>query len=83
MGRQKGTTNKIQHFREAVLRAYDAIGGHEAFAAWARENQSEFYTKIAARLIPTETHQVITTMEPLRVELTDAPAPDAKHSVSE
>ena len=32
---------------------YDDIGGHPAFAAWARENPTEFY-KIAARLIPSE-----------------------------
>jgi hypothetical protein len=53
-GRQRGTPNKITRaFREAVQVAYDAIGGDEAFAAWARENPTEFY-RIAARLIPTE-----------------------------
>ena len=53
-GRQKGTPNRITRvFREAVQVAYDAIGGDEAFAAWARENPTEFY-RIAARLIPTE-----------------------------
>ena len=54
-GRLKGTPNKITRaFREAVQVAYDSIGGDAAFAAWARENPTEFY-KIAARLIP---HQV-------------------------
>ena len=32
---------------------YDDIGGHPAFAAWARANPTEFY-KIAARLIPSD-----------------------------
>ena len=54
-GRGKGTPNKITRaFREAVQIAYDEIGGDEAFAAWARENPTDFY-KIAARLIP---HQI-------------------------
>ena len=53
-GRQRGTPNKITRaFRDAVQVAFDAIGGDEAFAAWARENPTEFY-RIAARLIPTE-----------------------------
>lgn len=53
-GRQRGTPNKITRaFREAVLVAYDAIGGDQAFSTWARENQTEFY-RIAARLIPLQ-----------------------------
>lgn len=53
-GRQAGTPNRITRaFREAVQVAYDAIGGDEAFAAWARANPTEFY-RIAARLIPAE-----------------------------
>ncbi len=53
-GRTKGTPNKLTAtFREAVLLAYDNVGGHEAFTAWARENPTEFY-RIAARLIPAE-----------------------------
>lgn len=53
-GRQAGTPNKITaQFKDAVRIVYEDIGGHAAFAAWARENPSEFY-KIAARLIPSE-----------------------------
>ena len=53
-GRQKGTPNRITGaFREAVLLAYENIGGHEAFSRWAAQNPTEFY-RIAARLIPTE-----------------------------
>ncbi len=53
-GRQRGTPNKITTvFKDAVRIVYDDIGGHAAFAAWARENPGEFF-KIAARLIPTE-----------------------------
>ncbi len=53
-GRQKGSVNRTTaFFREAVLVAYDDIGGNQAFAQWARENPSEFY-RIAARLIPLQ-----------------------------
>ena len=53
-GRQQGTPNKITTvFKDAVRIVYDDIGGHSAFAAWAKDNPGEFY-KIAARLIPTE-----------------------------
>lgn len=53
-GRQKGTPNKITTaFKDAVRIVYDDIGGHRAFAAWARENPTEFY-RIASRLIPAE-----------------------------
>jgi hypothetical protein len=56
-GRLPGTPNRLTGaFREAVLRVYNGLGGHAAFLAWARENQTEYY-KIAARLIPTEIHQ--------------------------
>jgi hypothetical protein len=57
-GRKKGTPNKLTStFREAVLVAYEGIGGHEAFKLWAKNTQTEFY-KIAARLIPTEIQQL-------------------------
>jgi len=53
-GRQVGTPNKVTAiFKDAVRTVYEDIGGHEAFAAWAKENPTEFY-RIAARLIPTE-----------------------------
>lgn len=53
-GRQRGTPNKVTAaFKDAVRTVYDTIGGHQAFAEWARGNPSDFY-RIAARLIPTE-----------------------------
>jgi len=53
-GRQRGTPNKLtSSFKEAIRLVYDEIGGHAAFAAWARENPGDFY-KIAARLIPAD-----------------------------
>lgn len=53
-GRQRGTPNKITTvFKDAVRTVYEDIGGHAAFAEWARANPSDFY-RIAAKLIPTE-----------------------------
>jgi hypothetical protein len=53
-GRVAGVPNRMtKAFKEAVLIAYNGIGGDEAFIGWAKENQTEFY-KIASRLIPHE-----------------------------
>ena len=53
-GRQVGVPNKVTAiFKDAVRIVYEDIGGNKAFAAWAKENPTEFY-RIAARLIPTE-----------------------------
>jgi hypothetical protein len=53
-GRQVGTPNKVTAiFKDAVRIVYEDIGGNTAFAAWAKENPTEFY-RIASRLIPTE-----------------------------
>jgi hypothetical protein len=53
-GRRRGTPNKLTStFRQAVLLAYEDIGGHEAIAKWAAENQRDFYL-IAAKLTPPE-----------------------------
>jgi len=54
-GRQVGTPNKVTTiFKDAVRTVYEDIGGHAAFAEWAKEHPTDFY-RIAARLIPTET----------------------------
>jgi hypothetical protein len=53
-GRQAGTPNKLTAtFKEAVLMAFDNIGGVDHFTEWAKAHPTEFY-KIAARLIPAE-----------------------------
>lgn len=53
-GRPRGTQNKVTtSFKDAVKLVYQDIGGHTAFASWARENPTDFY-KICSRLIPSE-----------------------------
>ena len=57
-GRKVGTPNKVTTaFKDAIRTVYEDNGGHAAFAAWAKKNQTDFY-KIAARLIPTETASI-------------------------
>lgn len=54
-GRPKGSQNRVTRaFKEAVLVAFEGIGGTDALTVWARAHPGDFY-RIAARLIPTET----------------------------
>ncbi len=51
-GRPPGAVNKTtRSAREAFQLAFDKIGGGEALATWAADNQTEFY-KLYGRLIP-------------------------------
>lgn len=79
-GRQKGSKNKRGTIKEAVLMAYDYIGGDDAFGAWAKANPSDFYNKIFAKLIPHELAAAVGDgVEPLRIEVTrSASTSDAK-----
>lgn len=75
-GRRPGSPNKsTRAFKEAVLDVFHLIGGVEAFAKWAKENQSEYYTKIAPRLIPTELAGASEGVAPLVIEVTERRAP--------
>jgi hypothetical protein len=66
-GRQAGTANKVTTaFKTAVQIVYEDIGGHKAFADWARENPGDFY-RIASRLIPTE---IASTQEDRHITIT-------------
>jgi hypothetical protein len=38
--------------REALQLAFEGIGGLPALIAWAKENRTEFYTKVWIRLLP-------------------------------
>jgi hypothetical protein len=82
-GRRKGSKNALGTIKEAVARCFDDIGGGKAFAIWATEHRTEFYTKIAPRLIPQEITGNKDAPLPLRIELTDGPSPppDAESSL--
>lgn len=69
-GRVKGTPNKVTTTaKENILAVFTRLGGTAQMAAWARENQTEFY-KIYARLVPTETHLANPDGTPLSVNVT-------------
>lgn len=46
--------NAGRYSRGAVIAAFEMMGGVEAFAMWAVENQSEFYTKMFGKTIGRE-----------------------------
>lgn len=53
-GRPKGSRSKITiAFKEATQRVFRDIGGEEAYAKWAKQNQTEFY-KIFERITPKD-----------------------------
>lgn len=53
-GRKAGSPNKTtKAVKEALERAYEAIGDDDAFANWANDNQTEFY-KLWAKMLPQE-----------------------------
>jgi len=44
-----------QYARQAVLYAFEEIGGADGLATWARDNEDEFYTKLFPKIITRET----------------------------
>jgi len=53
-GRKKGTKNRVTAtVKDAILHAYNAIGGDDAFSEWANAEKTEFY-KIYSRLVPLD-----------------------------
>ena len=70
-GRRPGSPNKTTRvFREAVLGAFEDMGGQSALLKWGQENPTEFF-KICARLIPTEVIGSGDSPVALKIELTD------------
>ena len=53
-GRVKGSINKQSaSVKQCIINAFEDIGGVKNLAAWASENQTEFY-KLWGRMIPHE-----------------------------
>jgi hypothetical protein len=58
-GRKKGTPNKAGvEVKAALERAFSTIGGHAAFARWAKANPTEFY-KLWTKLLPKDINATI------------------------
>jgi hypothetical protein len=43
-----------RYARESVLVAFEMVGGVDAMAAWAKDNPTEFYTRLYAKVITRE-----------------------------
>lgn len=67
-GRPPGVPNKVTRaFKEAVMIAFDELGGVDGLVRWGQHNPTEFY-KVASRLIP---HEVVATVTPMRPVIID------------
>lgn len=54
-GRTAGTPNKqTKAVKQCILNAFEHIGGVQNLAKWAMENQTDFYTKMYVKVMPTE-----------------------------
>jgi hypothetical protein len=55
-GRPKGTKNKLTNIREAVLEAFDKVGGAEYLVRLAEGTQSDraAFTSLVAKVLPTQ-----------------------------
>lgn len=52
-GRPTGSENKLSKYvRHVLAGAFAEIGGEEAFVEWARENKTDYYTKLWIKLLP-------------------------------
>ena len=40
--------------KKSIIAVFEGLGSWEAMLAWARENQTIFYTQLYAKLLPTE-----------------------------
>ena len=71
VGRQKGTPNKATaSIKAAFKEAFEELGGAQALARWARENETEFY-RLASKLIPTELTGSVAVVDMRAEELGD------------
>lgn len=59
-GRKKGVPNKItRSVKEAIVAAFDDLGGVPSLVGWGKKNPSEFYG-LWGRLAPREVNAEIT-----------------------
>jgi len=74
-GRKKGTKNKVtKPIVEGVHEVFNNLGGVKGMTAWAKKNQSEFYSKIYKQLIPTQSkveNSGSMTIQKIEVEIVD------------
>lgn len=76
-GRKAGVPNKQTTIvKEAILKAYEVIGGDIAFAAWARENPTIYYQHLWAKVMPIQVHNTGTAPPTILWPLAPGPLDD-------
>lgn len=69
-GRKKGTPNKATvAVKEALVSAFNDLGGVDALTRWGIDNQTEFY-KLWSKILPQEIRSDVTLRKPI-TEMTD------------
>lgn len=54
-GRKQGQVNESTRIaKDAIELVFEDLGGWQAMAAWARENQADFYRLIFPKLLPVQ-----------------------------
>ena len=54
-GRKPGSKNKAgSTAKDAILAVFEQLGGIPAMTQWALSNPEQFYTKLWAKIVPTE-----------------------------
>lgn len=67
MARTKGALNKTTTVvKEAIERAYHAIGSDTSFFDWARENPNIFYGQLLPKLLPVQLNHAGHEGQPLQ-----------------
>lgn len=58
-GRPKGVRNKLTNLRDAVLEAFDTVGGADYLVSLAKGTQSDraAFTSLVAKVLPTQINQ--------------------------
>jgi len=70
-GRKKGTPNKTTaSVKEALIKAFDDLGGVDSLVVWGSDNPTQFY-QLWAKILPQEVHSTLTGAdgEPLSLSL--------------
>lgn len=76
-GRKKGTPNKATtEVKNALISAFDEMGGVPALVEWGRENPTEFY-KLWVKVMPVQQTEGLGDGQPVEVILKRAEPKDA------
>lgn len=68
-GRKKGTPNKTTTaVKNALIEAFDRLGGVDALVAWGQQEPTEFY-KLWVKILPTQVNEIQSDQPITRIEV--------------